>query len=294
MKVAILGTGAMGGAMARTLAAAGFELALFNRTRARAEQVAAGIGDAATVVDTPAAAVADAAVVITSLSHRDAVTEVLTGPDGAIDALADDAVVAEMSTVEPDVVRGLASDVRQRGADIIDAPVSGSVSTVEAAALTIMVGGSASSLEIARPVLEALSKRIFHMGTLGTGATMKLAVNTIVHGLNQALAEALVLAEKGGIDRSLAYDVIASSAVAAPFVDYKRDAYEHPDEADVAFRIVLVHKDLELILSLADQLGVPMTQAAANRTVAQAAIDRGLGERDLSALAVHLRADLQT
>lgn len=294
MKVAILGTGAMGGAMARTLGPAGFDLVLFNRTRARAERVAAAIGNGVPVADTPAAAVADADVVITSLADRAAVTDVLTGPDGATDALVEGAVVAEMSTVEPDVVRGLAHDVRERDADIIDAPVSGSVSTVEAAALTIMVGGRESSVETARPVLEALSKRIFHMGTLGTGATMKLAVNTIVHGLNQALAEGLVLAEAGGIERSRAYDVIAASAVAAPFVDYKRDAYEHPDDADVAFRVVLVAKDLDLILSLAEKLGVPMAQAAANRTVAQAAIDRGLGERDLSALAVHLRAHLQT
>lgn len=294
MTVAILGTGAMGGAMARTLAPAGFDLVLFNRTRDRAEQIAAATGDVATVADTPAAAVADAEVVITSLSDRTAVTDVLTGPDGAVQGLVEGAVVGEMSTVEPEVVRDLATDVRARGADIIDAPVSGSVSTVESAALTIMVGGRESSLERARPVLEALSKRIVHMGALGAGATMKLAVNTIVHGLNQALAEGLALAETGGIDRSLAYDVIATSAVAAPFVDYKRDAYEHPDDADVAFRVVLVDKDLELILSLAEKLGVPMTQAAANRTVAQAAIADGLGERDLSALAVHLRSHLQT
>ncbi len=287
MRVAILGTGAMGGAMARTLAGAGHDLTLHNRTRERAEAVAATTG--AGVADTPAAAVADAGIVITSLSDRAAVETVVAGDDGAVEGLAEGAVVAEMSTVEPEVARGLADEVRSRGADIIDAPVSGSVSTVEAAALTIMVGGDRGSLQAARPVLESLSDRIVHLGELGTGATMKLAVNTVVHGLNQALAEGLVLAEAGGIDRSLAYDVIAGSAVGAPFVDYKRDAYEHPGDADVAFRVVLVDKDLELILSLADTLGVPLDQAATNRTVVRDAIDDGLGERDLSALAVHLR-----
>lgn len=287
MRVAILGTGAMGGAMARTLAGAGHDLTLHNRTRERAEEVAATTG--AGVADTPAAAVADAEIIITSLSDRAAVEAVVAGADGAAEGLGEGAVVAEMSTVEPEVVRGLADGVRSRGADIIDAPVSGSVSTVEAAALTIMVGGDGDSLQAARPVLESLSDRIVHLGELGTGATMKLAVNTVVHGLNQALAEGLVLAETGGIGRSLAYDVIAGSAVGAPFVDYKRDAYEHPEDAGVAFRVVLVDKDLELILSLADTLGVPLDQAAANRTVVRDAIDDGLGERDLSALAVHLR-----
>lgn len=287
MTVAILGTGAMGGAMARTLAAGGQDVVVWNRTDDKARRVADDTG--AAVAATPAEAVTDVDVAISMLADRAAVEQVFRDGDGALSGLGAGTVVAEMSTVQPDVVRGLAPDVRERGADIVDAPVSGSVSTVESGVLTIMVGGSETALEGARPVLEILAQRIVHLGDLGTGATMKLAVNTVVHGLNQALSEGLVLAEAGGIDRTTAYDVLADSVVGAPFVQYKRAAYEDPEDAEVAFRLVLVDKDLELILGLADTLGVPMGQATANREVVQEALDDDLGEHDLSALAIHLR-----
>jgi 3-hydroxyisobutyrate dehydrogenase-like beta-hydroxyacid dehydrogenase len=118
---------------------------------------------------------------------------------------------------------------------------------------------------------------------------MKLAVNSVVHGLNQALAEALVLAERAGVDRAAAYEVFASSAVAAPFVHYKRDAFEHPETAPVAFMLDLVAKDLDLIDTLAIRVGARMDQLAANRQVVRDALAAGLGEQDLSALAVLLR-----
>lgn len=286
MRVAILGTGAMGGAMARTLHGAGFDLTLYNRTRDRAEAVAADT-DAA-VVDTPRDAVGDADVAITMLADRAAVDQVYRGADGLIAGIGRGTVACEMSTVEPQVSRELAPDVRARGADLLDAPVSGSVSTVESAGLAIMVGGEAEALERARPVLDALSAKIFHMGDVGSGAAMKLAVNAVIHGLNQALSEALVLAESAGLDRAQVYEVIASGAAAAPFVHYKREAFEHPDDAGVAFRLALAQKDLELILALAEETGAPMAQARTNLDVATEA-SHDLGERDMSALAVHLR-----
>jgi 3-hydroxyisobutyrate dehydrogenase/2-hydroxy-3-oxopropionate reductase len=179
--------------------------------------------------------------------------------------------------------------VRDRGAELLDAPVSGSVPVVERGELLIMVGGDEEALEGARPVLDALSSRILHVGELGAGATMKLAVNALVHGLNVALAESLVLAERAGVERATAYEVFASGAAAAPFVLYKRAAYERPDETPVAFSLDLVAKDLDLILELARAVGAPMRQTEANRDEVRAAIDAGFAEADLSAIAVHLR-----
>jgi 3-hydroxyisobutyrate dehydrogenase/2-hydroxy-3-oxopropionate reductase len=118
---------------------------------------------------------------------------------------------------------------------------------------------------------------------------MKLAVNAMVHAINAALSEALVLAERSGIDRELAYDVVGASAVAAPFVAYKRDAFLHPETAPVAFALDLVAKDLDLAAALADRVGAPVTQLAANRALVARAIEAGFGGSDLSALAVHLR-----
>ena len=151
------------------------------------------------------------------------------------------------------------------------------------------VGGDAEALDRARPVLEAMSSKIIHVGELGTGATMKLAVNALVHGLNAALSESLVLAERAGVDRTAAYEVFASGAAAAPYVLYKRAAFERPDETPVAFRLDLVGKDLDLILELALAVGAPMPQAETNRDVVRAALATGLAAHDISALAEYLR-----
>jgi 3-hydroxyisobutyrate dehydrogenase/2-hydroxy-3-oxopropionate reductase len=118
---------------------------------------------------------------------------------------------------------------------------------------------------------------------------MKLVVNSVVHSLNQAIAEALVLAERAGVDRSAAYDVFTASAIAAPFVQYKRESYVHPDQAAVAFALDLVAKDLRLIGDLAGSVGARMPQAAANTSLVEEAVQRGYGDRDMSALAELLR-----
>ncbi len=167
--------------------------------------------------------------------------------------------------------------------------MSGSVSSVEGGSILVMAGGDPEAVELARPALESFAHRIILLGPLGSGSTMKLAVNAMVFGINQTLAESLVLAEKAGVDRELAYEVIANSAVAAPFVTYKRAAYEHPEDAQVAFALDLVAKDLDLAASLAGGVGASIPQLETNRRVVGDAIDAGLGDADLSALAVHLR-----
>jgi 3-hydroxyisobutyrate dehydrogenase-like beta-hydroxyacid dehydrogenase len=286
-RVAVVGTGRMGAAMAVRLGEAGADVvALYNRTRAKATDVAARIS--ASVAGTAREAGAAADIVIVSLGDDDAVLSTYDGGDGLAAGLSPGTVVVETSTVDPQTVETIRAMVGPTGAELLDAPVSGSVPLVEKGELTFMAGGDAAPLERARPVLDALAGRVFHVGGSGTGAAMKLAVNAVVLGLNQVLSEALVLAETAGIARSTAYDVFASSAVAAPFVHYKRAAFENPDETPVAFSLELVRKDLTLITELAERLGVGMDQTAVNRRTAEAADGAGLGAEDMSALARYI------
>jgi 3-hydroxyisobutyrate dehydrogenase len=289
LEVAILGTGRMGGAMAGTLRRAGFPVRVWNRTTSRANEVAGSAG--ASVAATPREAASDADVVISSLADDDAVLSAYTAPDGAAEGLHRGQVALEMSTIAPRTVRAIRPAVEGAGAALLDAPVSGSVSVVEQGQLAIMVGGDGEALERARPVLEALAARIFHVGALGAGATMKLAVNSLIHAIDVGLSEALVLAEKAGVERSTAYDLFASGAAAAPFVLYKRAAFEHPDETPPAFLLDLMAKDLELILALADEVGARMDQAVQNRATVEAALAAGYSGHDLSAVAEYLRRD---
>jgi 3-hydroxyisobutyrate dehydrogenase-like beta-hydroxyacid dehydrogenase len=284
--VAVVGTGRMGGAMVGTLRRAGFDVLAFNRTAAKAEAVAAATG--ARVAGSAAEAAAGAGVVLTSLSD-DTVKDAYGGPRGIAAGLRPGTVVLESTTVDPRTVLGLRPMVEERGASLLDTPVSGSVMLVERGELTVMVGGDAAALEQARPVLDALAAKVFHVGDLGAGATMKLVVNAILHGLNLAMSEGLVLAEKAGVERTAAYEVMAASAWAGPFVHYKRAAFESPADTPVAFSLDLAAKDLDLALDLAERSGATMEQAAINRRVVGAAIAAGMGDADLSALAVYLR-----
>jgi 3-hydroxyisobutyrate dehydrogenase/2-hydroxy-3-oxopropionate reductase len=289
--VAVLGTGRMGGAMAGSLARAGFPLLLFNRSGDRAEALAAALGAGARAVGSAAEAATGADVILSVVSDGDAVEELYRGPGGVLEGIRAGAVALDSSTVPPAVSRGLATDVRARGADILDTPVSGSVTLAESGKLTIMVGGEATTLERVRPVLDALAGRVFHMGPLGSGAVIKLCVNAIVFGLNQSVAESLVLAERAGVDRAAAYDVLAASAIGAPFVQYKRDAFVTPATTPVAFSIALAIKDLGLITELADEVGADVPQSLLNATqLAEAATTLPSGsESDLAGVAAHLR-----
>jgi 3-hydroxyisobutyrate dehydrogenase-like beta-hydroxyacid dehydrogenase len=270
--------------MVGTLCREGFDVVVWNRDRAKADDVARASG--AELAASPSQALASSEVAITSLADDAAVEDVYAD---AAEGFRPGQVVLEMSTIAPQTVLGIASRVQARGATLLDAPVSGSVPVVERGELLIMVGGDADALDRARPVLEALSSKVIHVGELGAGATTKLAVNALVHGLGVALAESLVLAERAGVERSTAYEVFASGAAAAPFVLYKRAAFERPDETPVAFRLDLVAKDLDLILALAERVGAPMPQAVSNRDEIGSALAAGLGERDMSVLAEYLR-----
>lgn len=286
-RVAVLGTGNMGGAMVGTLRRAGLEVTVWNRTRARAEMLAERTG--ATVSGSAAAALEGAEVALSSLADDAAVLETYLGDAGVVAGCHANLVVLEMSTIAPATVRRVAAEVRARGAGVLDAPVSGSVPAAESGELTVMVGGDADDLARAQPVLDVLARKVLHVGPLGAGATVKLAVNALVHAIDVGLSEALVLAERAGVDRRAAYEAFASGAAAAPFVLYKRAAFERPEETEPAFTLDLMAKDLDLILELAGSVGAPMAQGERNREVVERALAAGFSGRDMSAVAEFLR-----
>ena len=285
--VGIAGTGRMGSAMAHALAGAGRDLVLWNRDPSKAKALADELG--ASVAASPAALAATADVVLTMLADDDAVREVYGGADGLLAGAYAGTVLVDLSTVTPGVLGEFAADAAARGVGILDAPVSGSTATASTGQLTLMIGGEAAALERARPALEPLAKTIFHLGPLGTGSAMKLAVNALIFGLNQAVAEGLVLAELAGIDRAVAYDVLAASAAGAPFVGYKRAAFVDPDGTPVAFSVDLAAKDLRLITGYAAALGLDVPQARVNLEMVAGASARGRGDADFATVAQDLR-----
>ena len=287
--VGVLGIGRMGTAMARALATAGFELVLWNRTRAAADQLANELGGRSVAEPMDVAAAAD--VCLSMLADEAAVDAVFAGPTGLVAGARPGNVLVDASTVPPATLRAHEAAVRATDAGLLDAPVSGSIALAESGRLTLMVGGEVRDFERARPVLDALAQTVFHIGPLGTGAAMKLAVNTLIFGLNQAVAEGLVLAEAAGIERASAYDVLAASAAGAPFVGYKRDAFLDPDGTPVAFSMELAAKDLRLITELASDVDLALPQAATNLAYIVERIGAGDGSQDFSWVANGLRAD---
>lgn len=287
--VAFLGLGRMGSGIARNIAAAGYPLILFNRTISTARGLAAEIG--AELAATPAEAAAAASITVSSLADDDALRAVYEGPDGLISGLAPDTLVVDMSTVDPSTILEVGEMVSEAGARMVDAPVSGSVASVAAKSLLIMAGGSPEDVERAEPLLKSTAANVIRVGGVGAGAAMKLVVNAILFGINQALAESLVLAERAGIDRATAYDVIAASAAGAPVVQYRRPMFEHPRENPPSFTIDLAIKDLRLILGLAERAGSNMPQTQRNLEVMEGASAASRGAEDMAAVAEHLRRD---
>ena len=282
-EVTVLGVGRMGGAMAGRLLAAGHQVTVWNRTRAAADALAARAGGPRLLMAVdPARAVAGARFVICALADGDVTCSVLLD-DSVLAALRDDAVVCDMGTSGVRAARVLAAALAGSGHEFVDAPVSGSVATVEAGQLLVMAAGNRAAVEAVTPVLSAFAKRVAFLGPTGNGQAMKLAVNTVVHDLNAALSEALALASRAGIQPADAYDVFQASVVAAPYVNYKRDAFLDP-RTPVAMSLDLVAKDLRLISAFAEDLGIslPATQAVAREV--SAACAAGLGTRDMASL----------
>lgn len=287
--VGFAGLGRMGRPMARQLIAAGFPLTVHNRTASVATAFADDTG--ATAVAEPRALGERCSVVVTMLSDGGALLALLgDGDDAGLAAgLSAGDVVVDMGTTGASHTGEARRRLSTIGAHLVEAPVSGSVASAESRKLLIMVGGDEHPLAATMPVLHGIADQVIVVGGPGAGAAMKLAVNAVLFAINQGIAEALVLAERAGIERSVAYDVFASSAVAAPVVHYRRPVFEHPETAAVTFPIDLVVKDLGLVLALAADVDARLPQAETNLAVMKDASAVGLGDRDMGSIAVHLR-----
>jgi 3-hydroxyisobutyrate dehydrogenase-like beta-hydroxyacid dehydrogenase len=279
MNVGFAGLGRMGLPMARRLLAAGFPLAVWNRTASRAAALAA---EGARVAATPRELAAGADVVVTIVTDAAALREVVTGANGVFGGLARGGVVVDMSTIGPVAARALADDARSHGLALLDAPVAGSVRQAEQGTLLAMVGGDAAALERAKPVLAAMTKAQMHLGPSGAGAAMKLANNAVVAITHEAIAEALVFAERLGIAGEAAYEVLANGAVASPLLLYKRAAFLQPADEPALFTLALMRKDLQLALDLAREHDVAMPATAAANGVVDAACAAGLADEDVA------------
>jgi 3-hydroxyisobutyrate dehydrogenase-like beta-hydroxyacid dehydrogenase len=260
-RIGFVGLGGMGVRMAARLADAGYPLTVYNRTRQRADDFARGHADAR-VAPTPRDLAAEADVVLTMVSDDAALDSVLAGPDGLTAGLRPHATLADMSTVSVDASLRAHAAARARGADSLDAPVSGSTPQAEKGELVIFVGGAEPTFERCRPILEVLGKKVVRMGDATAGVKMKLCVNLMLGLGIQAVAEAVALGASAGLDVAHLLTVLADTAVVSPAQRSKFDNVTN-DRYPAAFPLRLMHKDLGLIVAQAQQTNTPVPATAA-------------------------------
>jgi 3-hydroxyisobutyrate dehydrogenase-like beta-hydroxyacid dehydrogenase len=275
--VGVVGLGVMGGRIAGRLLDSGYTVIGTNRTPQRAASL---IGRGLVWRDTPRQVAGAADVVLSSLADDAALEALATGEEGILAGLRPGAVYAEMSTVSPQLSERLACGVGRLGATMLDAPVSGSVPQAEAGELTIMVGGCESAFERILPVLRRLGS-VVRVGQNGQGLLLKLAINISLAQQMIAFAEGVLLAERGGIERKLAVEVMAASAIGSPLLRGRAPlVIDPPDEA--WFDIRMMQKDLGLALEVARHLGVPLPTTAAANDLLTLARDLGYERRDVA------------
>jgi 3-hydroxyisobutyrate dehydrogenase-like beta-hydroxyacid dehydrogenase len=275
-RVGFVGLGRMGAAMAPRLLGPGRTLTVWNRSAARAAPlVAAG----ASLAETPAALATQAAVIVVVSRDDAAALGIYEGPSGLFSAGIAGRLIIEMGTLRPATLKRLAAGAQQRGAALVDAPVSGTVGPAREGKLLAMAGGSAEEIERARPVLELMCRRVVHAGPVGSGALLKLVVNLPLAVYWQALAEALALGRSGGLDYRLMLDVLQDSSAALAVLGLKRPAILGEPGA-VAFDLAAMQKDLAYMLEAGSAAGVPMGATSAAFGTYAAASAAGLGAED--------------
>jgi 3-hydroxyisobutyrate dehydrogenase-like beta-hydroxyacid dehydrogenase len=277
--IGFVGLGRMGGNMAARLLGAGFTVHGESRSRDRAQSL---VEQGLRWCDTPREVVEAADVVFTSLPDDHVLEEVAAGQDGILAGLTAGKTWAELSTISPRVSRELAGRARERGAVMIDAPVSGSVPQVQAGTLAIMVGGDEDAYCRVEPILRELGTPT-RVGANGQGLVLKLAINISLAVQMLALAEGLLLADRDGIDLGLALEVMTQSAIGSPMLKARAPLVLDLPE-DAWFNIELMHKDIALALSVADDLDLPLASADAADEVLTRAEELGYGKRDIAAL----------
>ena len=276
--IGFIGMGAMGSRMAQRLLAAGYPLTVYNRTPEKAQPL---VAQGARVAASPQTLAASSDIILLSLADDAAVESVFLGRDGIIAAARPGTICVDTSTIAPATSRTIAEAARWNDVAVLDAPVSGSVAQVEAGTLMIFVGGEAATYQRCQPILGQLGTA-FHMGPSGAGTTMKLVANALLGTGMQALAEAIVLGEKAGLDRDRFLDVLGQTAVIAPSHKGKLENARHEDYP-IAFALRLMYKDFGLILRTAGELAVPMPVTAAARQICAAEYAHGR-EEDYSAV----------
>ena len=280
-RVGFIGLGIMGSRMAACLRRAGFELVVWNRTRATADAWAAEHG--ATVAESPAEVGAQCGVVVTMVVDGDQVREVLLGDDGVAQGAAPGTVCIDCSTIAPGDARAIAAALAERDIAFMDAPVSGSSPKAENGTLTIMVGAEPATLERARPRLEAMGELIVHVGPVGHGQTVKV-INQAVAATNAAVvAQALVYGKRAGVDLDALVEVMGASSGASTMLALKaRPMIEH--DYETLFKLEHMLKDVRLCLEEGQAIGAPFPAAGATRELYTAAEARGHGEDDFAAV----------
>lgn len=277
-KLGFVGLGVMGGGVARRLLAAGHELHGWNRTP---EKAAPLVAEGLVLEESPRAVAEQADVVFTMVTNVPALRAVAEGEDGIIAGLGPGKVWVDMTTAAPAVSRELAERVQETGADMVDAPVSGSVSTLEEGRLSIMVGGNEETFRRVEPILLDIGPKVTRVGDNGQALLLKIAINLSLHVQMVAFCEGLLLAEKDGIDREVALDVMLGSVIASPMLKYRAPfILDMPDEA--WFNVNMMQKDMLLALEAGRQLDVPMPTTAITNELLTAARAMGLEHNDFA------------
>ncbi len=288
MRVAVLGLGHMGVPIAERLGQAGHELSVWNRSTGPAD----ALGDrGVTRLARPQDAWTHADLVVTMLADDDAVKAVTLGPDGLLASDAQlDGTLIDMSTISVETSALIAEVCEERGVSYLRAPVSGNPSVVVAGNLGIIVSGPEQIYETVSPTLKDIGPNLFYVGAGDESRIVKLALNLMIGGTTQLLAEALVLAEQHGLEREKMLDVISGSAIGSPYVKYKRGTLLSGDYSST-FTANLLHKDLVLALEAADAVSVPLPVTALTRQLVQSCVAAGMGDLDLAVLVPQLQRD---
>src|SRR6202045_2016956 len=261
----------MGGNMVARLLEKGHTVTGYNRTRSKAQWL---IDKGMKFAESPKAVAAASDVTFTMVTNAAALGAVTDGPDGLLAGIGPGKFHIDMSTVSPEVSRALAAKLREKGADMVDAPVSGSVITLQQGKLSVMVGGRKETFERLKPLLLDIGPKVTHVGDNGVALSMKIAVNLQLAVQMMAFCEGVLLAEKSGISRDVAVDVMTHSAIASPMIQYRGPfVLQQPDEA--WFDVNMMQKDMVLAMDLGRQLDVPLPTTAVSNEILTAA--RGMG-----------------
>jgi 3-hydroxyisobutyrate dehydrogenase-like beta-hydroxyacid dehydrogenase len=282
-KLGFIGIGYMGRPIAQRLLEAGFEVTAFDRDHSKAENL---IPYGAKVAASVAELSASGSVVLSCLPNDDAVLSIYGGPNGVFADVRRDSLVIDMSTVDPETSRELARLGAEHGVQVLDVTISGSTPAAEKGLLTLFGGGDKSRFDASEPIFRAIARKYFYLGPNGSGATMKLVVNTLLGIGMQAIAEAVALGEKAGLDRDRLLDVLSQTAVVAPAHVGKLERAMQNDYSP-QFPLRLMNKDFGLILNLAAAVGARMPAAGAAYEINARQLDQG-EEQDFSAVILHM------